>query len=228
MFLKRKKYHLCVFFLAFLEIGIFLLYPSVSQAFTLHEIIAQIENQFLRSADFQADFVQETEMKSMGRTEREEGRLYCKKPLKMLWVYQKPAAKKLVIQEEKSWMYLPEENIVYTQDTERLLGSSAAVRLLLGLSKITDDFQVQLIPTAGKQDKNHVILMLTPHNPHLGFKNAYLRVTEKNSQVNQVWFEDDYGNVTRLHLSKIKFDQNLKNGLFYFVPPKNAEVYPLP
>ena len=224
----RKKSPFCVFFLAFLKIGIFLSYPSASHALTVDAILSQIENQFLRSADFQADFVQETEMKMMGRTEQERGRLYCKKPLKMLWVYQKPAAKKLVIQEETSWMYLPEENIVYTQSTERLLGSSAAVRLLLGLSKITDDFQVQLAPADKEEDKNHVLLMLTPHDPHLGFKNAYLRVTEKNGQINQVWFEDSYGNVTRLNLSNIKFNQNLKNELFQFVPPKNADVYAIP
>jgi len=227
MSLILKKCYFYTLFLVFLKIGILLLYSYPSQALTLDAILSQIENQFLRSADFQADFIQETEMKMMGRTEQERGRLYCKKPLKMLWEYQKPAAKKLVIQEEKSWMYLPEENIVYTQSTERLLGSSGAVRLLLGLSKITDDFQVQFAPTDKKEEKNHILLMLTPHNPHLGFKNAYLRVTGKNCQINQVWFEDSYGNVTRLNLSNIKFNQNLKNELFHFVPPKNAEVYPL-
>ena len=228
MSLILKKSHFRIFFLASLKIGIFLLYSSASHALTLDAILAQIENKFLRSTDFQADFIQETEMKMMGRTEQERGRLYCKKPLKMLWAYQKPATKKLVIQEETSWMYLPEENIVYTQSTERLLGSSGAVRLLFGLSKITDDFQVQLAPTDKKEDKNHILLMLTPYDPHLGFKNAYLRVeARENCQINQVWFEDSYGNVTRLTLSNIKFNQNLKNELFQFVPPQNAEVYPL-
>ena len=226
MLLILKKCRSRVFFLTSLIIGIFLSYASASHALVLDDILARIENQFLRSADFQADFVQETEMKTMGRTEREQGRLYCKKPLKMLWAYQKPAAKKLVIQEEKSWMYLPEENIAYTQATERLLGSSGAVRLLLGLSRITDDFQVQLMPAEKKEENNH-ILRLTPRDPHLGFKNAHLRVTGKNYQVSQVWFEDAYGNVTRLTLSNIKFNQNLKNELFQFVPPKNVEVYPL-
>jgi len=220
----RKKYHLYVFLLMVLKAGMFLYSPPAGAA-NLQDILTRIENQFLRSADFQADFVQETEMKNMGRTEQERGRLYCKKPMKMLWIYQKPAAKRFVIQEEQSWMYLPEENVVYTQRTEHLLGSSGAVRLLFGLSKITDDFQVQLMP-AGNDDKNH-LLMLTPRNPHLGFKNACLRVTKKNNQVNQVQFEDAYGNVTRLNLANIKFNQGLKNELFRFVPPKNAEVYSL-
>ncbi|MDR2861502.1 MAG: outer membrane lipoprotein carrier protein LolA [Syntrophobacterales bacterium] len=227
MLIIRRKYHFGLFFLAVLKIGIFLLSSSVSHALTLEEILTRIENQFLRSADFQADFVQETEIKSMGQTEREQGRLYCKKPLKMLWDYQKPAAKKLVIEEEKSWLYLPEENIVYTQATEHLLGSSSAVRLLLGLGKITDDFKVQLMPASKGDDKNDVLLMLTPKDPQLGIKNAWLRVTGKSGQVKQVWFEDVYGNVTRLSLSRIKFNQNLKNELFKFVPPKNVEVYPL-
>jgi outer membrane lipoprotein carrier protein len=226
-FLTRKKYYFYAFFLVVLSAGMFFMSSSASHALNLDEILARIENRFLRSADFQADFVQETEIKSMGQTEREQGRLYCKKPLNMLWEYQKPAAKKLVIQEKTSWMYLPEENIVYTQATERLLGSSGAVRLLLGLNRITDDFQVQLAPANETEDKNDVILMLTPRDPHLGIKNAYLRVTKIDSHVKQVWVEDVYGNVTRLSLFRIKFNQNLKNELFQFVPPKNAEVYPL-
>ena len=46
--------------------------------------------------------------------------------------------------------------------------------------------------------------------------------------INRVWFEDSYGNVTRVKLSNIKLNQQLKDEIFLFTPPAGVEVYPLP
>jgi outer membrane lipoprotein carrier protein len=210
-------------------INLFLLFEAPPlRALSLDDLLYRIEGQYNRTIDFQADFVQETVLKSLGKTEREQGRLYFKKPRKMLWIYEKPKAKKLVVNSEKSWLYVPEDQVAYVQKTDRLLKSTAAVRLLSGFIGIKNDFQVQFAPSDQIEDKGNYLLRLIPKDRNAGFSKAHININGTTYNINQVWFEDPYGNVTRVKLSNIKLNQQLKDEKFLFTPPSGVEVYPLP
>ena len=197
-------------------------------ALALDDLLCRIEGQYDRTADFQADFAQETVLKSLGKTEREQGRLYFKKPRKMLWLYEKPKEKTLVVNAEKSWLYVPEDQVAYVQKTDRLLKSTAAVRLLSGFIGIKNDFQVQFAPSDQVDDKGNYSLRLIPKDRNAGFSKAHIDINKTTYNINQVSFEDSYGNVTRVKLSNIKLNQQLKDEKFLFTPPAGVEVYPLP
>lgn len=206
----------------------FLLQAPPLWALSLDDLLSRIEGQYGRTADFQADFIQETVLKSLGKTEREQGRLYFKKPRKMLWLYEKPKTKTLVVNAEKSWLYVPEDQVAYMQKTDRLLKSTAAVRLLSGFVRIRDDFQVQFAQTDQADGQGHYLLRLIPKDRNAGFSKAYIDINGKTYNINQVSFEDPYGNLTRVKLSNIKLNQQLKDEKFLFTPPAGVEVYPLP
>lgn len=205
-----------------------LLEPPRLWAVSLDDLLARIEQHYNLTTDFQADFIQETTLKSMGKTEREQGRLYFKKPRKMLWRYEKPKAKTLVVNTEKSWLYVPEDQVAYVQKTDRLLKSTAAVRLLSGFIGIKDDFQVQFAQTAQVDGKGNYLLRLIPRERNAGFTKAHIDINGTTYNINRVWFEDSYGNVTRVMLSNIKMNQQLKDEKFLFTPPAGVEVFPLP
>lgn len=212
-----------------LLINLFLLLEAPSLlALSLDELLCRIEEQYGRTADFQADFIQETVLKSLGKTEREQGRLYFKKTRKMLWLYEKPKAKTLVVNAEKSWLYVPEDQVAYVQKTDRLLKSTAAVRLLSGLIGIKNDFQVQFAESDHVDDQGNYLLRLIPRERNAGFTKAHIAINGTTYNINRVWFEDSYGNMTRVKLSNVKLNQQLKDEIFLFTPPAGVEVYPLP
>lgn len=197
-------------------------------ALSLDDLLARIEKQYNQTTDFQADFIQETMLKSIGKTEREQGRLYFKKPRKMLWRYEKPKAKTLVVNTEKSWLYIPEDQVAYVQKTDRLLQSTVAVRLLSGFIGIKDDFQVQFAATDQVDRKGNYMLRLIPRERNAGFSKAHIDINGTTYNINRVWFEDPYGNVTRVILSNIKMNQQLKDEKFLFAPPAGVEIFSLP
>jgi len=213
---------------AVVVIGILLFPGAWVHALSLDELLSRIDGQFARTKDFQADFVQETVQKSLGTTEREQGRLFFKKPRKMLWVYEKPKAKTLVVNSEKSWLYIPEDQVAYVQNTDRLLRSTATVRLLSGLSGIKNDFQVQFAASDQMESRGNHLLQLIPRDRNAGFSKAYIEINGTTYNINQVRFEDAYGNVTRVRLSNIKLNRQIKDQKFQFTPPAGVEVFPLP
>lgn len=196
-------------------------------AVSLDDLLTRIEKQYNQTMDFQADFVQETTLKSMGKTEREQGRLYFKKPRKMLWRYEKPQTKILVVNPEKSWLYIPEDQVAYVQKTDRLLQSTVAVRLLSGFIGIKEDFQVQFAATDQVDGHGNYLLRLIPRGRNAGFSKAHIDINGTTYNISRVWFEDPYGNVTRVILSNIKMNQQLKDEKFLFTPPTGVEVFSL-
>jgi outer membrane lipoprotein-sorting protein len=86
-------------------------------AASLEEIVGKVQERYEKLIDIKADFLQEATIKSMNKTDREEGVFYFKNPRRMVWDYLKPKAKKLVINPQKAWLYVPEDGVVYIQKT---------------------------------------------------------------------------------------------------------------
>ncbi|NLN60407.1 MAG: outer membrane lipoprotein carrier protein LolA [Deltaproteobacteria bacterium] len=198
------------------------------RALSLDELLVKVERQYDLTQDFEAGFIQETTLKSLAKTEREQGRLYFKRPGKMLWQYEKPQRKTLVVNPEKSWLYLPEDRVAYVQQTDRLLQSTAAVRLLSGFVGIKNDFHVQFAEADQGERKGNYFLRLIPREGNAGFSQAHIEISGATYFINRIWFEDPYGNVTRVTLFNTKLNQKLKDDKFLFRIPVGVEIYSLP
>ena len=66
------------------------------------DIVQKLQSSYEKAKDLKADFVQEATIKSIKKTEREEGKVFFKNPKNMLWEYTKPQGKKLVINSHKA------------------------------------------------------------------------------------------------------------------------------
>jgi len=200
-------------------------FPVHSQGLPLDELVGKIQAAYDRTADFRADFVQEAAIRSAGKTVREEGTVYLKKPSRMLWDYTKPSMKKLVINPRKAWLYIPDEEIVYVQDAEAVLSSKMTIRFLTGIGRLRDDFEVAFPPEGPANGAGNYRMILTPRGYEAGIKSLLLTVDGDTFHVTGCVFTDLYENETRLTFSNITFNTDPADELFEFTPPPGVEVH---
>jgi len=222
-----KYYPRGKFFLVLAVISAFILSGTAAfgRTLSLDELSAKIQTAYDHTKDFKANFTQEATIKSIDRTENEEGTFYLKKPERMLWDYTKPSMKKLVINSRKAWLYMPDDNIVYVQDAKNVFSSKMTIRFLTGIGNLKDDFDTAF-PAGGATDKkgNYVIL-LTPREYEAGIKTLLLTVDKDTFHIIECVFSDMYDNITRLCFSDIEFNTAPPDELFEFTPPPGVEIH---
>jgi outer membrane lipoprotein carrier protein len=200
-----------------------------AETLSLEQIAQGLQGTYEKTADFKARFVQEVTLASVNRKEREEGTVYYKPPQKMLWDYTKPKVKKLIINPTKAYLYVPQDQAVYVQDTPKLFKSQILVRLLDGLGKVTEDFNLTFVNAKEPTDEGgHYLLYLTPKKGDLGVDRIQVTIHKADFTIIQCQFSDVYGNRTAVSFRNIVINSNLPDKLFQFKPPPKVEIYPMP
>jgi outer membrane lipoprotein carrier protein len=205
----------------------FIVVPSLSQAqeVTLEALVLKIQEAYEKTDDFKSSFTQETTIKSLKKTEREGGVVYFKKPRMMRWVYSKPKSKELVIGPRKSWLYIPDDRLVYLQDSDSLLRSKVTIKFISGIGKLAEDFKVRFAEPAKKEGPYR--LELKPKAYVEGVEKMFLTVNREDYQIISVLLTDVYGNITKTTFSNTEFNRNLPDNLFTFKPPQGVDVIDL-
>lgn len=213
-------------------ITIFLVYAQLAaQAAELPpigDVVSRLQQTYEKTVDFQADFIQETTVKSIKKTDVEEGRVFFKNPRNMLWNYTKPKAKKLVINSRKAWLYLPQEKVAYTQDSNYIFQSRVLIKFLSGLGKLKDDFTIKYaVPNALDKNGNYK-LVLIPLEKSSAYNTLQIHVDKNNFYILQVNFDDVMGNSTTLRFSNIAINTGLAPHIFQFQPPAGVSIFKMP
>ena len=206
----------------------FALRTSFADILPLNELIAKTQERYEKTQDLKAQFIQEVTIKSMNKIEREEGVVYVKNPRRMLWVYSKPKAKKLIINPKKAWLYIPEDRAAYVQDTENIYRSKLAVKFLSGIGKLSEDFHVGFSKPDTVDRNGDYLLTLVPKVSDTGVDKLHLTIDKEDFQIIQCSFTDLYGNMTRIRLADIRINNNLDDKIFSFKPPSGVEVFNMP
>lgn len=193
---------------------------------SLDQLVARAQAVYEQTTDLQARFVQEVTLKAMQRTEREEGTVYFKNPRMMLWDYARPKDKKLVINAQTAWLYVPEDRVVYVQKAEEVYRSRMAVRFLSGIGKLAEEFQIAF-SKAPPEAASH-LLTLTAKEAGAGVDQLHLALDRKTLQVTRCRFNDAFGNTTLLRFSAIRTNTGLAETFFTFKVPPGIEVVQMP
>jgi outer membrane lipoprotein carrier protein len=196
-----------------------------AELLSLGEVVAKIQERYEKTEDLKARFVQEITIKALKKSEKEEGVIYIKNPKRMLWHYLKPKVKKLIINPEKAWLYVP---VVYVQNAEDVLKSKLTVKLLSGIGKLDEDFNINFSGGLPVDERGNYLLTLIPKESGFGVDRLFLTIDKDTFLIMQCSFLDMYGNVNRIRFTDIKTNTNLSDRLFAFRPPKGVEVYNLP
>ncbi|MDA8125446.1 MAG: outer membrane lipoprotein carrier protein LolA [Deltaproteobacteria bacterium] len=199
-----------------------------ADALSLEQLIAKTQETYEKTTDLRAHFTQEVTIRSMKKTEKEEGTVTFKNPRMMLWDYAKPKSKKLVINAQKAWLYVPEDRMVYVQNAEDVYRSRMAVKFLSGLGKLSEDFQIRFAKDAPIDDEGNYHLVLTAKEAGAGIDKLYLTISGKNFQIIQARFNDALGNTTRLRFSDIRLNTGVSDKFFTFKTPEGVEEVVMP
>jgi outer membrane lipoprotein carrier protein len=203
--------------------------PAVcAEGLSLEQLAAKTQDVYEKTTDLKSRFIQEVTIKSMKKTEREEGTVWIKNPKMMLWDYTKPKEKKLVINARTAWLYVAEDRMVYVQNADDVYRSRMAVKFLSGIGKLSEDFQLRFAKDNPLDEEGNYLLTLTAKEKGTGIDRLHLTIDGKTFQIIQCRFNDDYGNTTRLRFSDIRTNTGVSDKFFTFKPPAGVEVVNMP
>ncbi len=208
---------------------IFMQCPSLAAELPpIDDIVNRLQLTYEKTIDFNANFIQETTIKSIKKTDVEEGHVFFKNPRNMLWNYTKPKAKKLVINSQKAWLYLPQEKVVYTQDSDYIFQSKVLIKFLSGLGSLKDDFTIKYARPNALDKNGNYIMLLTPLEKSAAYNTLQIKVDKNNFYILQVNFDDALGNSTTLRFSNISINTGLAPKIFQFHPPAGVSIFKMP
>jgi len=234
LFLSRNsritKGYLPLFVLSVLAMAAVLMIPLMTRAEAaemppLEQLIAKMQETYDATQDLTAKFVQELTLTSIKKTEREEGTVYFKNPGRMYWEYTRPKSKKLVVNPQKAWLYVPEDRVVYVHDAKAMYRSKLILRFLFGIGRLQEDFKIGYASPDATDKEGHYLLVLIPNQNDLGTDRLHLTVDDKSFQIVQCRFSDAYGNLTRIRFQNIRINRQLPESLFHFKPPRGVEIF---
>lgn len=200
-----------------------LVFHPVAFGATGPEVLVEIQNQYERTNDSEANFVQEYMGKMMKGGPKGEGKVYFKKKGMMRWDYKVPN-QKIISNGQTFWFYLPDDNQVMVSDVSKVIEEKTPLAFLSGEGNLSRDFNLLNFNESVSPREDHYVVELAPKEPQVGLCKLSLTVDKKTYHVLQADVVDAMGNVTRTRFLDIKTNVNLPDSLFFFTIPAGAEV----
>ena len=205
-----------------------LLLAAETDSLTMEQLVNRTQEAYDRTVDLKARFIQEITIQAMKKTEREEGIVTIKNPRMMYWDYTKPNAKKLIINAQTAWLYLPEDRLVYVQKADDVYNSRTAVKFLSGIGRLAEDFVIRFAKKPAVDAEGNYLLMLTAKEAGNDIDHLLLTIDGRSYQIIECQFNDALGNLTRLRFGDIRRNTGVPDRFFTFKTPEGVEEIPLP
>jgi outer membrane lipoprotein carrier protein len=153
-----------------------------------------------------------------GRVKQEaSGEFAISRPGKFRWSVAKPYQQLLVGDGERVWIYDPDLNQVVKRRADQALGTTPAA-LLAGKDDVERAFDWHDLAGADGLDW----LGATPKDKESSF--TEIRLGFDGSSLAALDIFDNFGQRTRIKLTKLERNPKLSPDLFKFTPPKGADV----
>jgi len=204
-------------------LGLLLAATPLKAALSVEEVVGHIQEEYNRTQDLTAHFVQKAYNKAMNQTQTATGTVYIKKPGQMRWDYDSPQAQVFIMNQEKFWWYTPQSKQVIVKPAREAFDSHLPLAFISGVGSLRQDFNIQFAPDQ-PQTKEVYTLELVPKQPQVNLKKMWLKVDKKNYRIQEVVMYDFYGNITTLEFSQHKLNTGLKTSIFQFEPPLGVQV----
>jgi outer membrane lipoprotein carrier protein len=183
---------------------------------TAEAVVRRVEAHLEQARDLTASFTQSYRSGLLGREIIEQGRLYVKRPGRMLWEYQKPERKTFLADGERYYFYVPDDRQVVVQERA---GQRSAPALLLAGGAILEHFEAHLEEARTGAER----LRLTPREPDPDLQRVYVDVDERDRVVG-IEVVDAQGGTSRFRFSELRENVGLADGFFRLKLPKGVEV----
>lgn len=200
--------------------GVGLVFQTYGVASPPQNILAEIQNQYEKTHDFEASFSQEYIGKVMRQSQKGEGKVYFKKNGMMRWDYRVPN-QKIISDGQSLWFYQPDEKQVLVSTTDKMIKEFG---FLMGEGDLRRDFKLITSEESPSSKEDLFRIDIAPKEPHPAVSKLSLTIDKRTFWVIQVDVFDGLGNVTRTRFSDIKTNTNLSASFFQFKIPPGTEV----
>lgn len=197
--------------------------PPAVDAADVETILAGLEQRY-SGKGFSAEFFQESMLRAMQITDTAQGRLVVKRPGKMRWEYTLPDEQTIISNGESLWIHRPADNQVMVGKAPDFFGQGKGAGFLSDIRLVRKSFTVKLVPS--DNDAYHR-LNLVPIQPNPEIADITLSVHKESYQVDQIVTHNEYGDETRIVLSRYQFNLDPEEALFTFVIPQGLDVVQL-
>jgi outer membrane lipoprotein carrier protein len=196
---------------------------AATESQSADQIVDSLQKNYDATVDFVADFRQETEVKTLNRKLKASGKLYFKRPGKMLWRYEEPKGQFVLADGKNLYFYQPEQNQVIKSPLKNAFRSDIPLSFLLGLGNLKKDFNATLKGT----EENQYVLGLEPKGELGGFSEVLVAVGRSTSDIDWVSVRDAAANVTTIRFSGMRKGVGVQESLFRFQVPDGVDIVEL-
>ncbi len=205
-----------------------ILIAFLAQSFRAHgqeptsELVAKVQWQYDQIKSIRADFSQETRSRAASLGTTAKGKLYFLKPRAIRWDYTEPR-QRFVINEEKAWLYVPDEKTIYLYEVDQIINSPIVLSFFSGLGQLTETFDIsQLPPEPGPPMRFR--LELLPRETESPVARVTLWIAAESYRVVRIQTEDPLGNINEITFTNIQVNASLEPSWFALNVPQGVRV----
>lgn len=149
--------------------------------------------------------------------EESRGTVEIHRPGRFRWSYEEPYEQLLVADGLNVWSYDVDLAQVTVKSQQQVLGSTPAL-LLGGAASALEDFEF----IGSFEDRGTVWIRLRPKDKAAGFSKIELGFTD--GSLSRMIFSDNLEQTTLIALFEVKFNEDIDDERFRFVPPADADL----
>ncbi len=184
-------------------------------------VLKELEKRY-GGAQFAAEFLQESTIRSMEITDFAAGRLYVRHPGMMRWEYEKPERQVIITDGKTLWIHRPQDNLVMTGSAPAFFRDGKGASFLSDISLVRRKFDITLAPAEGEY--LYELKLIPRERASLNLAEVLLYVTPRSHHIVRIVTRNELGDDTRIDILQPQFNVNLDPSLFRFEIPPGADV----
>jgi len=192
------------------------------EAEAAREILARLDRRLEGVKTMRGRFIQTFSSSGLGIPQSEEGRFALRRPDRTRWEYISPEKKIAVSDGVSTWLYLPEESVVYRGSVASWKRSGAFAALAGG--RLGEGFEAVAVDPGGASRRENVVLTLRPRTPRDDFQELLVEIEPGSLKVAAIVAVDAMGNRIGIAFSGVEENVSLPEDLFRFAPPPGVRV----
>jgi outer membrane lipoprotein carrier protein len=185
------------------------------------DVVDRVQKFYDKTNRLTATFRQYYKNTTFGKTTKSDGKVYIKKPGKMVWdYYEKLAGKKksekiksFVSDGEILWAVEHDSKQAFKKDLEKDL-LPVAVTFLYGEGDLKRDFKAKITTKTKYGKKGEIVLELTPKKPSAQYKTLWLVVSPDNYRVRRSIVLEASGNTNAFTFYEPDLEKEIKDAWF--------------
>ncbi len=187
---------------------------------TIDEVLNKIQYFYENTKSIKADFIQETVFLDKSKEIR-TGKVWIKKPGKFRWEYQIPEKFLIISDGFQIFVYYPEEKEVLIYPSGKVISSQLALGFMSGRGNIKKDLKLESFKILNEKEWK---ISFLPVSKDTYIEKIVLTVNLDTGEVKEFYFINTSREKVKIIFKNLKYNLDLKNNIFTFIPPKNSKV----